>query len=449
MLPAKDPRRFRIASGPLPFLAVLGHAELIVHGNRQHLPPRSLAVLLRLAVDAGEFVPVDQIYRDVWTHDRRTVERHERNQVQKAINDIRKAVPGLGETIIETYRLGLTSSYRLLLEPDRIDSLRFRTLVERARRSDAATAVDLLRAASSLWRGSPLPEVAHLPFAGPVIRRLRSLRAAADRELLQACAEIGRYEEALKLGERLSADAPGDARLASTVADLRHQLRSTRRDLLRREIQGPPSFVVSVVVGDIFAEGDAHLVVGFTDTFDTDTRADIVINGRSLQAEATRRLFGDDRNLLDRRLRAALESVEPQARETRARKRRGKLIRYPVGTVAVLRAGGRQVYAVAYSRMGNDLVARSSLHDLAVSLERLWDAVYLHGQLQPVAVPLIGAGLSRIASATPDELVTMLIGSFVTRNRSARISPELRIVLRPEDLPRVDLRALAEHLDKQ
>ena len=79
---------------------------------------------------------------------------------------------------------------------------------------------------------------------------------------------------------------------------------------------------------------------------------------------------------------------------TRACKRRGKLIRYPVGTVAVLRAGDEQVYAVAYSRMGNDLVARSSEHDLAVSLERLWDAVYLHGQLQPLAVPLIGAGLS-------------------------------------------------------
>ena len=46
-------------------------------------------------------------------------------------------------------------------------------------------------------------------------------------------------------------------------------------------------------------------------------------------------------------------------------------------------------------------------------------------------------------------MITMLVDSFITRNRSARISPELRIVLRPEDLSRVDLRALAEHLGKQ
>jgi len=78
----------------------------------------------------------------------------------------------------------------------------------------------MLRAALSLWRGSPMPEVAHLPFAASIIRRLWSLRAAADRELLQAYVEVGRLEEALDLAERLSAGAPDDAELAGAVADL-------------------------------------------------------------------------------------------------------------------------------------------------------------------------------------------------------------------------------------
>ncbi|MBO3741161.1 macro domain-containing protein [Actinoplanes flavus] len=407
------------------------------------LSPRSIAVLLRLAVDAGEFVPVDRIYRDVWRDARNRVDRHERTQVQKAVNEIRRA----GANLVETYRLGRTASYRWGLAPDRIDFLRYRDLVGRARRSDAAMAVDLLREASALWRGGPLPEVSHLPFAKPVIDGLCDLRAAADRDLLQACVDIGRYEEALGLAERLVTEHPGDDGLSLVVADLRRRLRSGRRDLLRRTLHGAQPSTVSVVVGDLLAEDDAHLVIGFTDTFDTDARQDVVISGGSLQAEAARRFFGDDRGLLDRRLRNALAEVQPEGRETRAAKRRGKLIRYPVGTVAVLRAGGRLLFAVAYSRMGNDLVARSSEQDVAVSLERLWDAVYLHGQLRPVAVPLIGAGLSRISSATPDQLIMTLAGSFAVRNRAARISPELRIVLRPEDVPRIDLGRLARFLD--
>ncbi|GGN90128.1 hypothetical protein GCM10010112_75250 [Actinoplanes lobatus] len=445
MLPAKGSGRFPIASGTLPVLTVLGPAALTVEGGPWRLSPRSVAVLLRLAVDAGEYVPVDRIYRDVWRDAGGRVGRHERTQVQKAVNEIRKAGTGL----VETYRLGRTASYRLGLAPDRIDFLHYRDLIERARRSDAATAVDLLREASELWRGSPLPEVARLPFAKPVIDGLADLRAAADRDLLQAYVDIGRYEEALGLAERLIAGGPDHDGLSIVVGDLRRRLRAGRRDLLRRTLDGVRPFVVSVVVGDIFAEDDVHLAIGFTDTFDTDSRADIVISGGSLQAEAARRLFGDDRELLDRRLRGALTGVEPRTREMRAAKRRGKLIRYPVGTVATLRAGGRLLFAVAYSRMGNDLVARSSEQDVAVSLERLWDAVYLRGQLRPVAVPLIGAGLSRIASATPDELITMLAGSFAARNRAVRISPELRIVLRPEDVSRVDLGALARFLERQ
>ncbi|MFI1993557.1 macro domain-containing protein [Actinoplanes sp. NPDC020271] len=449
MLPAKDAERFRSASGPLPFLAVLGPAEFVVEDTRRRLPPKSLAVLLRLAVQPDEFVTVAELYRDVWGGDRRTIGRVERTQVQKAVNTIRRAAPVPGGTVVETYQHGHTSSYRLRLDADHVDFRCYRRLVEQARRVDAATAVRLLRDASSLWRGDPMPEVADLPFAAPVIRGLRDLRAAADRDLVQAYADAGRSADALDLADRLSAGAPDDPELTRLITSLRARHRSARRDPLRRVFDGPHPFVVSVVEGDIFAMTDAHLVIGFTDTFDTDTRADLVINSRSLQAEATRRLFGDRRQKLDQHLRTALRNVTPLARETRAGKRHGKLIRYPVGTVAVLRAAGRQMYAVAYSRLGNDLVARSSEHDLTVSLDRLWDALYLHGQLQPVAVPLIGAGLSRIDSATPDDLVALLVGSFVARNRAGRFSTELRIVLRPGDLARLDLQSLAEFLGKQ
>jgi hypothetical protein len=127
-------------------------------------------------------------------------------------------------------------------------------------------------------------------------------------------------------------------------------------------------------------------------------------------------------------------------------RKRGKLVRYPIGTVAVLRQANRQVFAVAYSRMGDDLVARSTAEDIRVSLEHLWDAVYLHGQLQPVAIPLIGTGLSRVDGANPTDLLKMIGSSFITRSRSCRITQELRIVVRPADLAHIDLSETADAL---
>jgi hypothetical protein len=53
-----------------------------------------------------------------------------------------------------------------------------------------------------------------------------------------------------------------------------------------------------------------------------------------------------------------------------------------------------------------------------------------------------GGGLSRIDESSRVDLPQLVIKSFERRSRSTRICPELRIVLRPEDLARVDVRAL-------
>jgi hypothetical protein len=80
--------------------------------------------------------------------------------------------------------------------------------------------------------------------------------------------------------------------------------------------------------------------------------------------------------------------------------------------------------------MGNDLVAQSSMPMLSASLDHLWDAVHLHGQLKPVAMPLIGSGLSRTRSS-PADLLAMIAGSFVASSRARYACPELRIIVPP------------------
>lgn len=221
-------------------------------------------------------------------------------------------------------------------------------------------------------------------------------------------------------------------------------LRGRRKTRLVHEFRHPPT-TVAIVPGDLF-EQDAHLVIGFSDTFDTAVRGGIPVSGASLQGQLLERCYAGDTEQLDREIAAALRTVPPISRERRTNKPLGKLRRYPIGTVALLGHWPRLVFAVAYSRIGNDYVARSSTEEFGVSLHRLWDAIQLHGQLERVAMPLLGSGLSRLNQVDVEALIRMILLSFVLRSREQLVCRELRIVLRPADLARLDLRELEAFL---
>ena len=199
-----------------------------------------------------------------------------------------------------------------------------------------------------------------------------------------------------------------------------------------------PGMKVSVVVGDLFERGE-HIVVGFSDTFDTDTSGDTVINSRSVQGQLLNRLYGNRIDTLDAELDQASASLGPVSTESRSQKRAGKLTRYPIGSVAVLDARPQKVFAVAYSKMGNNLIAKSSVHDLWMSLGNLWDAVYQAAQRTPVAMPLVGSELARINCLNRESLLKMALLSFVSRSREELVCRELVIVVHPNDAEKINM----------
>jgi len=213
---------------------------------------------------------------------------------------------------------------------------------------------------------------------------------------------------------------------------LRHRIAST-------------DITLSIVIGDLFAQ-DTHIVVGFSDTFDTSVADGQVIHSSSLQGQLLHRIYRDDQQRLDNELSAALSTIKPVKKESRADKHYGKLARYPIGTVAVLGRPQRLIFAVAYGRMGNDMVARSPVKDLWYCFNQLWEAVYLKGQQEPVSVPLMGSGLARINSLDPENLLRLILLSFVAYSRTELVCHELRIVIRPEDVTAIDLLSLREFL---
>jgi DNA-binding SARP family transcriptional activator len=434
---------------------VLGPVGLEIDGVPVRLTPLTTRLLVRLVAAEGEAVPVRQLRRDVWglADEPRHLAQRNRNEVQKRVLELRRALdPGQDGTAARVLRTeqqvtvhGPETAYRLVLRPEELDSARFVTVVRSSLLAPPATAAHGLAEALSLVRGRPLAEVNGEGFAAPFIRRLTTLQDSARRELVRVQADLGRPDLALPVAELIARDHPDDPEAARTLDALRATLRARHgAELLRHSVPLPGQRADVVIVrGDLFEQTDANLVVGFTDTFDTETDQDIVISRESVQSQLVDRLFAGRRRLLDEKLRTGLRTVEAVGTESARTKPRGRRVRYPVGTTIAVPVDGRRVFATAYSRLGNDLVARSGYADLRFSLDSLWASVAVHGLFKPVAVPLIGSGLARVTELDHGQLVALIVDSFIGAcRRYPALTPELRIVVRPEDLARTDLSAV-------
>lgn len=435
---------------------VLGPVQVELDGTAVKLSPRALRVLVRLVAAGSQPVGVRELRWDLWqVNDRPHNARNGRNQVQKGVSELRNALDpqrsGASDEVLRTERLfngrEAQTAYRLVLDAESLDAAELADLVREALHGAAASAADQLTRAVSLWRGRPLPEVGDDQYAVGLIETWRVHHQTALRELVRLHCELGRLDLALPVAERLVAEFPDDQQAPADLMAVRGKIRERHGDeILRREFQQLRTSL-AIIRGDLFDQHDANLVIGFADTFDVDTRDDLVISRSSLQGQLLERLYGGDVASLNRELRRGLSAVPPSARETSQTKPRGKRIRYPIGTVVAIPNNGRRVFATAYSRLGNDLVDRSRPADLASALDRVWESAALVGQLAPIAVPVMGSGLSRITELGPEQLIGMIVGSFLAGCREHfTVAPALRIVLRPADLERIDMALVAKAL---
>ncbi|SEK54545.1 macro domain-containing protein [Streptacidiphilus jiangxiensis] len=209
------------------------------------------------------------------------------------------------------------------------------------------------------------------------------------------------------------------------------------RNRVRREFSHP-DFAVTVEVGDLF-EQPGHLVVGFSDTFDTDTASDLLVVGRSVQGQLLNRVFGGDVARLDALLAQSLRGVRALGTEPRSAKPQGNRVRYPLGTVAVVEEGARCLFCVAYGRMSNDLVVDCDVRVLWDSLAALWESVRVRSHREPLAMAVVGSDLARINSMDHAGLLRLILLSFVTRSREGVVCSELTVVVHPRDYRRINM----------
>ncbi|MER7445083.1 BTAD domain-containing putative transcriptional regulator [Micromonospora avicenniae] len=166
-------------------VGMLGSFEVRTNdGTLADVPGARLrALLIALALEPGRTVPRTVLVDWIWG---KNPPADAANALQRLASRLRKALP---DGVIE----GHAGGYRLTVEPDAVDALRFERLLGRARREEGQERVRLLREALGLWRGAALQDVglADSEAFDAAVTRLEGLRLTAMEDRFAAEVSLG------------------------------------------------------------------------------------------------------------------------------------------------------------------------------------------------------------------------------------------------------------------
>jgi predicted ATPase/DNA-binding SARP family transcriptional activator len=202
-------------------IRVLGPFEVRTdNGALADVPGTRLrALLIALALEPGRVVPKTRLVEWIWGAQPPS---DAANALQRLVSRLRKALP---EGSVE----GHTDGYRLRVEGDAVDAVRFERLVAHARGDEDPRGPSRLREALALWRGEPMQDVGLLDSAAfdAAIIRLEGLRLTAMEDRFDAEVSLGHGAEMVTELSDLVATHPVRERL---VAALMRALVATGRD---------------------------------------------------------------------------------------------------------------------------------------------------------------------------------------------------------------------------
>ncbi|HMH38110.1 MAG TPA: BTAD domain-containing putative transcriptional regulator, partial [Streptosporangiaceae bacterium] len=180
---------------------------------------RLRALLIALALEPGRVVSTATLIDWIWGEQ---PPADTANALQRLVSRLRKALP---EGLIE----GHPDGYRLTVEPDAVDAVRFERLVAQARGAEGSRRVQPLREALALWRGAAMADVGHQDSEAldAAVARLERLRLAALEDRFDAEVGLGHGADLVPELTDLVAAHPMRERL---VAALMRALAAAGRD---------------------------------------------------------------------------------------------------------------------------------------------------------------------------------------------------------------------------
>jgi DNA-binding SARP family transcriptional activator/tetratricopeptide (TPR) repeat protein len=187
---------------------ILGPLEVLEEGRPVALSgSKQRALLAVLLLHANEALTTDRLVDELWGE---RAPPTAAKAVHVHVSRLRKALAAgpAGDGLLVTRERG----YELRLERERLDAQRFEQLIADGR-SELANgrpqrALAAFERALSLWRGTPLADLAYEPFAQAEMARLEEMRAAALEHLVEAKLALGRHAEVVGELETLIGDHP-------------------------------------------------------------------------------------------------------------------------------------------------------------------------------------------------------------------------------------------------
>ena len=221
--------------------------------------------------------------------------------------------------------------------------------------------------------------------------------------------------------------------------------RAWPRLVVQSEITGTDASI-AIRVGDLF-EQDGAVVVPAPTSFDTEMD-DGTIDIMSVQGQYTFR-FCDSLENLNQQIEKALEGIEFTERDV-ADKPFGSRKKYEVGTIAPVKCRKKKAYFVAIATLNAHRIASATRNDLLDALPALWENIRTRGGMEPINVPVLGSGFSRLY-AKREELVREIVRSFVAASHAGKFCERLTIVILPKDFQerKINLESLGRFLEQE
>jgi predicted ATPase/DNA-binding SARP family transcriptional activator len=170
---------------------------------------RLRGLLIALALEPGHVVPKATLVDWIWGEN---PPPGAANALQRLASRLRKVLP---EGLVE----GQSDGYRLTVDPDAVDAVRFERLLGQARADSGPRRVRLLREALALWRGAAMQDVGLQDSAAfdAAVTRLEGLRLTALEDRFEAEISLGHGAELVTELTDLVAAHPLRERLAATL----------------------------------------------------------------------------------------------------------------------------------------------------------------------------------------------------------------------------------------
>lgn len=201
---------------------IIGPLVLRVEAQQARLGPMLRALVAALVCADGFALSAPALARRLWETPAPSASDTLRSHIAHARDAMCRATGSadrlLGRRLLITDKTPAGVSYRLGLAPEHVDVTVFWRLIragQTALRLDQfGPAARYFRDALALWRGRPLADVEHLPFARAHIVYLTNLRMTARLGSIEADIWSGHFREVIGDLEALMAERPDDGSVA-------------------------------------------------------------------------------------------------------------------------------------------------------------------------------------------------------------------------------------------